>query len=192
MWSDNEAKIDLLNVQHLVAAVTGIVRNQSLLPATIGVFGGWGSGKSSLISMVREQLEGDEGVVCVSFNGGLFRGVRGREGVLLVPVDRALPVPTLPRHRENTRLKQLWVKKGLTLKGKPQEGARTEVQAQVLRGREVTTYCARAAARCAPLSRRVHFGRPRAAPSLSPRLAKDHPGTSAACFWPPGSMGRLR
>jgi hypothetical protein len=55
--------------------------------------------------------------------GGFFRGVRGREGVLLVPVDRALPVPTLPRHRENTRLKLLWDKKGLTLKGKPQERA---------------------------------------------------------------------
>jgi hypothetical protein len=40
-----------------------------------------------------------------------------------VPVDRALPVPTLPRHRENTRLKLLWDKKGLTLEGKPQERA---------------------------------------------------------------------
>jgi hypothetical protein len=83
VWSDNEARIDLLNVQHLVAAVTGIVRNQSLLPATIGVFGGWGSGKSSLISMVREQLEGDEGVVCVSFNGWLFEGYEDAKAALM-------------------------------------------------------------------------------------------------------------
>jgi predicted KAP-like P-loop ATPase len=85
VWSDNEARIDLLNVQHLVAAVTGIVRNQSLLPATIGVFGGWGSGKSSLISMVREQLEGDEGVVCVSFNGGFFEGYEDAKASFLCP-----------------------------------------------------------------------------------------------------------
>lgn len=83
MWSDNETKLDLLNVRHLVSATTGIVRNEDLLPATIGVFGGWGSGKSSLIGMVREDLEGDEGVVCISFNGWLFEGYEDAKAALM-------------------------------------------------------------------------------------------------------------
>lgn len=47
MWSDNEAEHDLLGFQHLTGAVCSIIRNDALLPATIGVFGDWGSGKSS-------------------------------------------------------------------------------------------------------------------------------------------------
>jgi len=39
MWSDNETEIDLLGFEHLVTAVTSIVNNETLLPATIGVYG---------------------------------------------------------------------------------------------------------------------------------------------------------
>lgn len=83
MWSDNETSLDLLNVQHLVAATAGVVRNDDLLPATIGIFGGWGSGKSSLIGMVREELEGNEDVVCISFNGWLFEGYEDAKAALM-------------------------------------------------------------------------------------------------------------
>jgi len=52
MWSDNETAIDLLGFQYLTKAVCGIVKDeQLLLPATIGVYGDWGGGKSSLIQM---------------------------------------------------------------------------------------------------------------------------------------------
>ena len=52
MWSDNESSIDLLGFQHLAGAVTGIVRRPHLLPGTVGIFGDWGSGKSSLLRIV--------------------------------------------------------------------------------------------------------------------------------------------
>ena len=56
MWSDNETPVDLLGFGHPVTAVTSIVRNDSLLPASIGVYGDWGSGKSSLLEMVTAEL----------------------------------------------------------------------------------------------------------------------------------------
>lgn len=43
MWSDNEADFDLLDVRHLVAAVTTSVNDERLLPLTFGVYGAWGS-----------------------------------------------------------------------------------------------------------------------------------------------------
>ena len=74
MWSDNETEIDLLGFEHLVTAVTSIVNNEALLPATIGVYGDWGSGKSSLLKMISHQFEGQDGVLLLSFNGWLFEG----------------------------------------------------------------------------------------------------------------------
>jgi len=37
MWSDNETANDFLGFGHLVTAITSVVRNDALLPATIGV-----------------------------------------------------------------------------------------------------------------------------------------------------------
>jgi hypothetical protein len=53
MWSDNESREDLLGFQYLAGAVVSIVKNENVLPATIGVFGDWGGGKSTLIEIVR-------------------------------------------------------------------------------------------------------------------------------------------
>ncbi len=83
MWSDNETEVDLLGFQHLKAAVISIVSEGSLLPATIGVYGDWGSGKSSLMRMVREDLERDEDVLVLSFNGWLFEGYEDAKTALM-------------------------------------------------------------------------------------------------------------
>lgn len=74
MWSDNETAVDFLGFQHLVAGVVDIVRSDHLLPATIGVFGDWGSGKSSLLRMAGETIAQDSSAVVLTFNGWLFEG----------------------------------------------------------------------------------------------------------------------
>lgn len=74
MWSDNETTVDLLGFQHLVAGLVSIVANDDLLPATIGVFGDWGSGKSSLLRMAAADLRTDPEVLVLTFNGWLFEG----------------------------------------------------------------------------------------------------------------------
>ena len=57
MWSDNEATTDLLGFDHLVDTLVAVVTEPRLLPVTAGVFGDWGSGKTSLMRMVMNQLE---------------------------------------------------------------------------------------------------------------------------------------
>ena len=87
MWSDNEAKEDLLGFQYLCDGIVSIVKNESLLPATLGVFGDWGGGKSTLIEMVKTHLstpeEKNAGVVVLSFNGWLFEGYEGAKTALM-------------------------------------------------------------------------------------------------------------
>lgn len=83
MWSDNETKVDLLDFLHLKDSVLSIVRNDSLLPTTIGVFGDWGSGKSSLLQMVTDDLEADGKILCLSFNGWLFDGYEDAKSALM-------------------------------------------------------------------------------------------------------------
>ena len=83
MWSDRESELDLLNVQHLVAAVETTVRADPLLPVTVGVFGDWGSGKSTVMNLAREALDGEEDILCVHFNGWLFEGYEDAKAAIL-------------------------------------------------------------------------------------------------------------
>jgi predicted KAP-like P-loop ATPase len=83
MWSDNETDVDLLDYSHLVDAVTTIVANDRLVPSTIGVFGDWGSGKSSLLQMIKLEVEKGEDVLCLSFNGWIFEGYEDAKSALM-------------------------------------------------------------------------------------------------------------
>jgi predicted KAP-like P-loop ATPase len=83
MWADNETTTDLLNVRHLVQVISDTIQTERLLPLTIGVYGGWGSGKSSLVHMVRADLERKEGIVCISFNGWLFESYEDAKSALM-------------------------------------------------------------------------------------------------------------
>lgn len=83
MWSDNDTLVDLLDFQYLVSATTGIINNPSLLPCTVGIYGDWGSGKSSLMRMVEESLAQEENTLTIKFNGWLFEGYEDAKSVLM-------------------------------------------------------------------------------------------------------------
>ena len=84
MWPDKEAEIDYLNFGYMVDMVVDIATNRDLSPSTIGLYGDWGSGKSSLMKLAQKKIEeknteiGDEKdsikTLCIEFNGWLFEG----------------------------------------------------------------------------------------------------------------------
>lgn len=74
MWKDSEANLDFLNFNYLAEQVAEISKDDNLSPATIGVYGDWGSGKSSLMKMVKKSLDTDKNTLTVEFNGWLFEG----------------------------------------------------------------------------------------------------------------------
>lgn len=57
MWSDNETTQDLLGYQVHADLLKKIILNDAMLPISIGVFGNWGSGKSSLMLLLQQSLQ---------------------------------------------------------------------------------------------------------------------------------------
>lgn len=57
MWSDNETTQDLLGYQVHVDLLKKIILDDRMLPISIGVFGNWGSGKSSLMLLLKESID---------------------------------------------------------------------------------------------------------------------------------------
>ncbi len=83
IWSDHETDRDLLGYRHLVEVIFNLTESPHLLPATIGVFGDWGSGKSSLLKMVSSKLSQNEGNLILTFNGWLFEGYDDAKAALM-------------------------------------------------------------------------------------------------------------
>ena len=83
MWKDSETDIDYLNIQYIIEMIKSIVKDEKLSPATIGVYGDWGSGKSSIIEMSLLNFLDDKDIVTVKFNGWLFEGYDDAKTVLL-------------------------------------------------------------------------------------------------------------
>jgi hypothetical protein len=83
MWADHETDVDLLGFGHLAQAIVDVVSDESLLPATIGVYGDWGSGKSSLLKMAGHKLENQQGILVLYFNGWLFEGYDDAKSALM-------------------------------------------------------------------------------------------------------------
>ena len=57
MWSDNETKEDLLGYQVHASLLKDVILDSSMLPTSIGIFGNWGAGKSSLMLLLQNELE---------------------------------------------------------------------------------------------------------------------------------------
>ena len=72
MWKDSETNVDYLNIRHIVEMLNNLILDDNLTPATIGVYGAWGSGKSSVLTMSEKILTEDPKVLCIKFNSWMF------------------------------------------------------------------------------------------------------------------------
>lgn len=122
MWKDSETKSDYLNFDYLVDAVESIAMDAKLTPSTIGVYGDWGSGKSSLMQMVEEKIktEHKEDACCIRFNGWLFEGYEDAKtafcGSILDALRANKTIPSKVKTRITNLLKKVDGKK-ILMKG---------------------------------------------------------------------------
>ncbi len=100
MWTDNETTIDFIGFRVQADLIRELVLRQDLLPTTVGIFGDWGSGKSSIMRMIERDLEPDnfpgeehpelEGVAIVYFNGWQFEGYEDAKAAIMASIIRSL------------------------------------------------------------------------------------------------------
>ena len=97
MWADNETSEDLLGFKVHADLLIDVINDDNVLPVTIGVFGDWGSGKSSILQIVKEELdrkvEGEfvhKETLCIYFNGWTFEGYDDAKAALLESILKEL------------------------------------------------------------------------------------------------------
>lgn len=88
MWHDNETTVDYLNFGVVADACAKLLQQARGEPISIGVSGGWGAGKSSLVRMVAARLNdatspGDNTYVVVTFNPWLYQDFEASRNALL-------------------------------------------------------------------------------------------------------------
>ena len=108
MWKDSETEIDYLDFSYIVEIMKDTINDEKLLPSCIGLYGDWGSGKSSLMHMCKRQLEQqDDGTVCLLFNGWLYESYDDAKTAIIAAI--------LDGIKENRKLsdKALLILKGL-------------------------------------------------------------------------------
>lgn len=91
MWHDNETSIDYVNFRIVAKACAELIRNAGEEPVSIGISGGWGVGKSSLVRMIESEFEADRAkYVVVTFNPWLYQGFEDARTALLQIVGDAV------------------------------------------------------------------------------------------------------
>jgi len=86
IWQDNETEIDLLGFDVHADLIRSVITDPTVLPVTVGVFGDWGGGKSSIMKMLQRELSNETtypDVVCLYFNGWTFEGYEDAKSALL-------------------------------------------------------------------------------------------------------------
>jgi len=92
MWSDIETKNDYLNYLELAEVVSEILLNPKMRPVSVGVFGTWGTGKSSLLNLIEDQLRGEaaDQVIIIRFDAWLYQGYDDARAALMDVIARTL------------------------------------------------------------------------------------------------------
>lgn len=90
MWSDKETTEDLLGYTVHASLLKSVVTNDKNLPITIGLYGDWGSGKSSVLRILENQLEKEDDTVVVYFDGWSFESFDDAKMALIQGIVDAL------------------------------------------------------------------------------------------------------
>lgn len=90
MWSDKETAQDLLGYTAHARLLKDVVTNEKNLPITIGLYGDWGSGKSSILKILEEQLNNENDAVVIYFDGWSFESFDDAKMALIQGIVDAL------------------------------------------------------------------------------------------------------
>ena len=92
MWRDSESEYDFLNFTEVADQIATLATSPELLPVSIGVFGTWGTGKSTVLRLVENKLATAEAPpIIIKFDAWLYQGYDDSKAALMeVVADRLL------------------------------------------------------------------------------------------------------
>ena len=85
MWRDSEDTKGYLDYSYIVNVAKDIIidKDDKLTPSTIGLFGDWGCGKSSVMQMLKEDFNDKDDILCIDFNAWLFEDYEDAKSAFL-------------------------------------------------------------------------------------------------------------
>ena len=93
MWSDNETNKDFLNFRCVADTAAETIAQANGQPLSMGVSGGWGVGKSTMLNLISDSLKarcGDDRYLFVEFNAWLYQGYDDARAALMEVIVRNL------------------------------------------------------------------------------------------------------
>lgn len=92
MWSDTETRSDYLNYLEVAEVVREILLDSAMRPVSVGIFGTWGTGKSSLLNLIESDLtrHARDAVIVIRFDAWLYQGFDDARAALMDVIARAL------------------------------------------------------------------------------------------------------
>lgn len=91
MWADTETDVDFLNYSEIAELVAEMISDDTLLPLSLGIFGGWGIGKSSTLNLVASLLEEKpDRYLIVRFDAWFYQGFDDARAALMSVIAKAL------------------------------------------------------------------------------------------------------
>ncbi|WP_375758183.1 P-loop NTPase fold protein [Corallococcus exercitus] len=92
MWSDSETNRDFLNFRHVADTTAETIIQAAGRPLSIGISGGWGVGKSSMVKLIADSLEerGKGKFLFINFNAWLYQGYDDARAALMEVIAQAL------------------------------------------------------------------------------------------------------
>ena len=91
MWSDSESNLDYLNFSEIAESVVDIINTPAMLPISIGIFGDWGAGKSTILKLTEAELKSQsENYIHICFDAWLYQGYDDARASILEAIAEAL------------------------------------------------------------------------------------------------------
>lgn len=91
MWADTETDTDFLNYSEIAELIVELIGDDKLLPLSLGVFGGWGIGKSSTLNLVDRLLsQNKDEYLIVRFDAWLYQDFDDARAALMSVISSAL------------------------------------------------------------------------------------------------------
>lgn len=109
MWLDNASNIDILFYSPYASTIASTITKRENTPLTVGLFGKWGAGKSTLINLIKQELETEkERCIVIDINAWLFEGYTDAKTSLMEIITTELQKEASIKEQISEKCKNLW------------------------------------------------------------------------------------